>query len=50
VLLRLAYAFETATKARRPPPDVPPLEPSCAPNPPPEALAPDKQERNDPAQ
>jgi amidase len=50
VLLRLAYAFETATKARRLPPDVPPLEPSCAPNPPPAALAPDKQERNDPAQ
>jgi amidase len=31
VLLRLAYAFEMATQARRMPPDVPPLEPSCAP-------------------
>jgi amidase len=50
VLLRLAYAFEAATKVRRLPPDVPPLEPSCAPNPPPEAGTPDKQGRNDPAQ
>jgi amidase len=32
VLLRLAYAFETATKARRMPPDVSPLQPGCAPN------------------
>lgn len=33
VLLRLAYAFEQATKARRMPPGVPPLEPGCAPAP-----------------
>jgi amidase len=30
VLLRLAYAFEQATKARRMPPGVPPLEAGCA--------------------
>ena len=30
VLLRLAYAFEQATKARRMPPDVPPLQVGCA--------------------
>jgi amidase len=29
VLLRLAYAFEQATRARRMPPGVPPLEPRC---------------------
>ncbi|HEY2227622.1 MAG TPA: amidase family protein [Xanthobacteraceae bacterium] len=33
VLLRLAYAFEQATKARRLPPDLPPLQPGCAPAP-----------------
>jgi amidase len=31
VLLRLAYAFEQATKARRMPPGVPPLEQGCGP-------------------
>jgi amidase len=30
VLLRLAYAFEQATKARRMPPDMPPLQAGCA--------------------
>jgi amidase len=30
VLLRLAYAFEQATEARRMPPGVPPLGPACA--------------------
>jgi amidase len=40
VLLRLAYAFEMATKARRMPPDVPPLEPDCAPNLQPAAMTP----------
>jgi amidase len=42
VLLRLAYAFETATKARHLPPGVPPLEPGCAPGPQPVAERPDK--------
>jgi amidase len=36
-LLRLAYAFEQATKARRLPPDMPPLQPGCAPPPRPKA-------------
>jgi amidase len=30
VLLRLAYAFEQASRARRPPPGLPPLAPECA--------------------
>jgi len=42
VLLRFAYAFETASKARRLPPGVPPLEPGCAPSPPPIAETQDK--------
>jgi amidase len=40
VLLRLAYAFEMATKARRMPADVPPLAPDCAPGLPPAAVTP----------
>jgi len=40
VLLRLAYAFEQATKARRLPPDVPPLAPGCTPAAPPAAATP----------
>jgi amidase len=42
VLLRLAYAFEMATKARRMPPDVSPLQPGCAPNLQPAAMTPGK--------
>ncbi len=42
VLLRLAYAFEMATKARRMPPDVSPLEPGCAPSSQPAAMTPGK--------
>jgi amidase len=40
VLLRLAYAFEQASKAPRLPPDVPPLAPGCAPAAPPAASTP----------
>jgi amidase len=42
VLLRLAYAFEQATKARRLPPDLPPLQPGCAPTLPSIAVTPSK--------
>jgi amidase len=45
VLLRLAYAFEMATKARRMPPGVPPLEPGCAPSSPLEAVGPKLEPR-----
>ena len=38
-LLRLAYAFEQATKARRVPPDLPPLDSSCAVPPAPQPAA-----------
>jgi hypothetical protein len=30
MLLRIAYAFEQATKARKMPPGVPPLDETCA--------------------
>lgn len=41
-LLRLAYAFEQATRARRMPPGVPPLAAGCRPDPAPTASVPTK--------